>query len=200
MLSVVMDKGRLEDIMRMAVKTDRPPMTGALRLRTKFVIPPGDADVVDKLRLDGDFSIDSGRFTDAEVQRKINDLSRRASGSQGNAQEQPVAAGVASDFQGRFALSDGVIRLSTLVFDIPGAAVKLNGQYALRRETIAFSGNLYMDAKVSQTMTGWKSMLLKLADPLFRQNDQTVVPIKISGTRNAPAFGMDVRRVFKRGS
>jgi hypothetical protein len=199
-LAVVMDKGRLEDIMRLAVNTDRPPMTGTLRLRTKFVIPPGDEDVVDKLRLEGDFSIDNGRFTDAGVQRQINNMSRRASGSVASAKEQPVAPAVASDFQGRFALSDAVLRLSTLVFDIPGAAVKLNGQYALRRETIAFSGSLYMDAKVSQTVTGWKSMLLKIADPLFRQNGQTVVPIKISGTRNAPAFGMDVRRVFKRGT
>ena len=92
-----------------------------------------------------------------------------------------------------------MLRIPTLVFDIPGAAVKLSGQYALRRETLAFTGHLYMDAKVSQTVTGWKSMLLKIADPLFRENGQTVVPVKITGTRSAPAFGMDVGRIFKKG-
>jgi hypothetical protein len=198
-LAVVMDKARLEDVMRLAVKAPQAPMTGGLRLTTKLAIPPGDRDVVDKLRLDGQFSIDDGRFTDAGVQTKINDMSRRASGELTNAASQSPAPGVGSDFQGRFSLADGVLSLPTLVFDIPGAAVKLSGQYALRRETIAFSGNLYMDAKVSQTVTGWKSMLLKIADPLFRENGQTVVPIKIGGTRNAPDFGLDTRRVFRKG-
>jgi hypothetical protein len=91
-----------------------------------------------------------------------------------------------------------VLRIPELAFGIPGAAVKLQGNYALRPQTIAFTGNLYMDAKVSQTVTGWKSILLKVADPLFRQNGQTVVPIKITGTRSAPAFGMDVGRIFKK--
>jgi hypothetical protein len=199
-LAVVMENARIEDVMRLAVKTGRPPMTGALRLQTKLVIPPGDVDIIDKLRLDGQFSISGGRFTAAEVQRTIDDMSRRASGTLGNAKDQPDAPPVASDFQGRFILADGVLRLPTLVFDVPGAGVKLSGQYALRRETIAFSGNLYMDARVSQTITGWKSMLLKIADPLFRQNGHTVVPIKITGTRNAPAFGMDVRRVLRRNN
>jgi hypothetical protein len=144
-------------------------------------------NVVDKLRLDGRFSINGGRFTDANVQQKINEMSLRATGKLAKAKEPAVAAPVvASDFQGRFKLADGVLRIPTLVFDIPGAAVKLQGTYALRPQTIAFSGNLYMDAKISQTVTGWKSMLLKIADPLFRENGQTVVPLKITGTRAAP--------------
>ena len=56
-----------------------------------------------------------------------------------------------------------------------------------------------MDAKVSQTVTGFKSLLLKLADPLFNKNGRTVIPLKISGTRNEPKFGLDMGRVFKRG-
>jgi AsmA-like protein len=196
-LDVAMDKARLEDIMRLAVKSTKAPMTGALKLKTKFVLPPGEPDVVDRLRLDGSFSIDSGGFTDAGVQSKINDMSRRASGNVGDAAVQPAAPKVGSDFQGRFILADGVLQMPSLVFDIPGAAVKLNGTYALERETIAFSGNLYMDAKVSQTVTGWKSMLLKIADPLFSENGKTVVPIKITGTRDNPQFGIDRARVFK---
>ena len=41
-----MDKARIEDIMKMAVKTPTPPMTGALKMKTKFLLPPGDRDVV----------------------------------------------------------------------------------------------------------------------------------------------------------
>jgi hypothetical protein len=197
-LDIAMNKARLEDIMRLAVKSTQAPMTGALQLTTRFVLPPGDEDVIQRLRLDGRFSINSGGFTDAGVQTKINDMSRRASGGLADAPPQSAAPRVGSDFQGRFILANGVLQLPTLVFDIPGAAVKLAGSYSLGREAINFSGNLYMDAKVSQTVTGWKSMLLKVADPLFRENGQTVVPIQITGTRSAPEFGLDRGRVFKR--
>ena len=87
--------------------------------------------------------------------------------------------------------------MSSLTFDVPGAVVSLNGNYALRQETLAFAGELYMDAKISQTVTGFKSLLLKMADPLFRKNGKTVVPLKISGTRNDPQFGLDMQRVLK---
>jgi hypothetical protein len=195
-MGVVIERGRIEDVMRLAIKSERPPMTGALRLDARFVIPPGDRPVVDKLRLEGDFAIDRGGFTNAAVQQKINDMSRRARGDLKTARTQPVAPRVASDFGGRFTLADGTLRLSRLIFDIPGAAVQLRGTYSLRRETIDFAGSLYMDARVSQTVTGWKSLLLRIADPLFREGDQTVVPVKISGTRSAPAFGMDMGRII----
>ena len=96
-------------------------------------------------------------------------------------------------------LADGQLVLSTLTFKVPGAIVELSGHYSLTRETLAFNGSLFMDAKVSQTMTGWKSLMLNVVDPLFRKDSPTVIPIKISGTRNEPSFGMDVRRVFRRG-
>jgi hypothetical protein len=195
-LDVTIDKGRLEDVMRLAVDAPRPPMTGALQLSTKFVLPPGEADVVDKLQLDGSFRIEGGRFTDAEVQRQINDMSRRARGALDEARTRPRAPAVVSDFHGRFVLADGALRLPTLVFDIPGAAVRLSGQYTLRTGRLAFGGNLYMDAKVSQTVTGWKSLLLRMADPFFRRDGQTVVPIRVTGTRHTPSFGVDVGRIF----
>lgn len=193
-LDIAMDQARLEDVMTLAVKTPHSPMTGALRLGTKFDLPPGDQDVVDKLRLDGDFAIGGGRFTDADVQRKINEMSVRALGRSGGGEAAPK---VASDFSGRFALGGGVLALERLTFNIPGAVVELKGQYALQRETLAFIGNLFMDAKVSEATTGWKSVLLKVVDPIFRKNGQTVIPLKINGTRSDPSFGMDVRRVLK---
>lgn len=180
--------------MRLAVKTSQLPMTGELRLRTKFDLPPGDVDVVNKLKLDGAFTIDNGRFTNAAVQQKINELSRRASTTESETAPQRVT----SDFSGRFKLGDGQLALSTLTFNVPGAIVELNGQYSLTRETLAFDGRLFMDAKVSQTTSGWKSLMLKVVDPLFRKDGRTVIPIKISGTHNEPSFGMDARRVFRR--
>ena len=194
-LDVVMDEARLEDVLRLAVSSPQPPMTGALELNTKFVLPPGDRDVVEKLRLDGAFTIDGGRFTDPGVQSRINELSARARGRK-TAEVKPQRA--ESDFSGRFQLADGTLKLAKLTFDVPGALVELDGRYALRPGTLDFAGNLYMDAKVSQTVSGYKSVLLKIVDPLFRKNGRTVVPLKISGTREMPEFGMDVKRVFTR--
>jgi hypothetical protein len=195
-LDVIMDKARLEDVMRLAVDAPRPPMSGGLQLTTKFLLPPGEADVVDRLQLDGRFAITGGRFADPDVQRQINDMSRRARGDLDDAENRPRAPAVASDFHGRFVLANGVLRFPALVFDIPGAAVRLSGRYILRTGAIAFRGTLHMDARMSQTVTGWKSLLLKMADPFFRRGGETVVPIRIGGTRNAPSFGLDVGRVF----
>ena len=57
-----------------------------------------------------------------------------------------------------------------MTFGVPGAQVKLGaGNYGVKRETLAFKGNLSMDAKISETVSGFKSILLKAADPLFRR-------------------------------
>jgi len=196
-LDLSIDDGRLEDIMRLAVRAPRAPMSGLLRLTTKFVIPPEKRDIVDKLQLDGHFTIQRGRFTDADVQKKVNELSRRASA---RVTEEPDNRNVGSNFDGRFTLNNSRLALSTVTFDVPGAIVELHGQYGMKREDIAFDGNLYMDAKISQTVTGFKSLLLKAIDPLFRRKGKTVVPLKISGSRAAPKFGVDVGRVLRRSS
>jgi hypothetical protein len=105
-----------------------------------------------------------------------------------------------SNFQGRFRLGHGALRLPELQFSVPGATVKLAGTYALKPETLDFKGMLLLDAKVSQTQSGIKSMLLKLIDPLFKQKDGSgsAIPIRLSGTRKAPSFGLDFGRVFHR--
>ena len=197
-LDVVMDKARIEDVMKMAVKTPTPPMTGALQLNTKFLLPPGDRDVPERLRLDGDFTLIQARFTSYDVQGKIEELSKRASAKTAEAGKDHVV----SNFQGKFKLADGRLDLPRLTFDAPGAKVELAGAYGLTDETIDFKGRLLLDAKVSQTVTGVKSALLKVVDPLFKQEDGTgsAIPIKIGGTRNAPQFGLDTGRVFKKGN
>jgi len=106
-----------------------------------------------------------------------------------------------ADFQGRFKLANGRLELPELTFSVPGAGVQLAGVYGLTTETMDFTGKLLLDAKISQTVTGFKSVLLKAVDPLFTQKDGTgsAIPIRIGGTRSAPAFGLDVKKVMKKG-
>ena len=197
-LDVSIPRGRIEDVMRMAVKQKTPPMIGALQLTTKFLLPPGKTDVADRLRLDGRFSLSGATFTNRDIQTKIVELSRRG---RGKPEDTTQATSVASDFKGQFTLGAAELSLRHLMFAVPGAQVRLDGVYALKKETLAFKGNLLLDAKISQTVTGWKSLLLKIADPLFRrEGGGSSVPITIEGTRDEPKFGLDMRRVFKRGN
>jgi hypothetical protein len=190
-----MQKARLEDIMTMAVKTPTPPMVGVLTLTTKFELPPGERDAPERLRLDGRFTIADARFTNYDVQGKINELSRRSRGRLAAKAAEPVV----SHFEGRFKLADGILALPELSFDIPGAIVQLGGRYALKAETIDFRGTVLLDAKVSETQSGTKRFLLKIVDPLFnREGGGAAIPIKIGGVREKPSFGLDVGRVFKR--
>ncbi len=48
------------------------------------------------------------------------------------------------------------------------------------------------DAKVSQMVVSkWKSILLKPVDPFFKKDGAGAeIPVKISGTRSAPKFGL----------
>ena len=79
-----------------------------------------------------------------------------------------------------------------------GASIELAGTYGLNEETLDFHGTLVMQAKLSQTTTGVKSWLLKPVDPFFRKNGQTEVPIKVTGTRDHPQFGLELRRKQKK--
>ena len=69
----------------------------------------------------------------------------------------------------------------------------------LQSEAIAFDGTLRMDATISQAAGGgFKGVLLKAIDPLFRKNGAgALVPIKVRGTREKPQFGLDIGKVFK---
>jgi hypothetical protein len=194
-LDVDMEHARIEDVMYMAVKTDKPPMTGALKLLTKFLLPPGETDVSERLRLDGRFTMTGARFTNPDVQTKIMELSHRGRGQSPEAAKENVT----SNFAGQFKLADGVLALPEVAFDVPGAKVQLAGQYSLKAETIDFKGMLLLDAKVSETTTGVKSLLLKVVDPLFtREGGGSAIPIKIEGVRDAPKFGLDTKRVFNK--
>jgi hypothetical protein len=193
-LDVVIDDGRLEDVLLMAIKTPTPPMSGALKLTTRFELPPGDRDVVEKLQLDGVFTIANAGFASPLVQSKINELSRRT-----QAQSASQAAKVVSQFAGKFTLRAGELALPHVTFDVPGSAIRLSGRYGLVSERIDFAGTVFTDAAISEMTTGYKSLLLKPVDLVFkRDGGGSAIPIRITGTRREPAFGLDKGRVFNR--
>ena len=190
-LDVVIDKGKIEDLLKMAIRTDPAIMTGLVHLKTKFDLPPGEADVTNRVQLTGNFQVSGAHFTNEKIQEKIDALSMRSQGKLKPAQNN-IPDNVHSEMNGTFSLSDGLISFSQLQFQVPGTRVDLTGTYSLDGNQFDFHGKARLDAKLSQMVMGWKSILLKPVDPFFNKNGAgTEVPVEIHGTKSDPHFGLD---------
>jgi len=85
------------------------------------------------------------------------------------------------------------LKFSKLTFGVEGASLVMAGTYNMDSGQLDFRGKLRLDAKLSQTTTGMKSFFLKAVDPLFEGKDGgTVLPIKITGTKGQPKYGLDL--------
>ena len=63
----------------------------------------------------------------------------------------------------------------------------------MQDEKLDFAGELRMQAKLSQMVTGKKSFFLKAIDPFFEKNGSgTVFPLTVTGTREKPVVGVKV--------
>jgi hypothetical protein len=186
-LEFAMPNGDLRDLLMLAMK-GRPFMVGRIGLKTKIVIPPLSGSVREKLQLDGTFEITDGKFLNSKIQDQIDTLSRR---SQGQPKNQAIDE-VVSQMGGRFTLNDEVIAFSPISFSVPGSGIDLTGSYDMGQDILDFHGTLRMEAKISQTVTGWKHWLLKPVDPFFsKQGFGTLLNIKVDGTMDTPHFGRD---------
>jgi hypothetical protein len=188
-LDVGAPNARIQDLLALAINSDKPMMTGAAKIKAKLVLPPGKAKVLDKLLLDGQFGVDDARWTSPDIREQLESLSRHGEGKPSD----DDAGSSVSDLHGTFHLEKGVIHFSSLTFSVPGAAIDLAGTYDIRGGGLDFSGHLRLQAKLSQTMTGAKSFFLKAFDPFFKKDGSgAVLPISITGTRDKPTFGVTV--------
>jgi hypothetical protein len=186
-LDVSMPRGDLRDILGLAIKGPTF-MQGRLALDTKIEIPPLSGKVREKLRLDGRFEVTDGRFLRSTIQDQIDQLSRRGQGQPNNAEIDEVISGM----RGSFRLDDEILEFRSLTFGVPGALVTLKGTYNLGADVLDFYGSLKLQAKVSQTMTGWKRWALKPVDPFFAKNGAgTFLRIQVVGSAAQPKFGLD---------
>jgi hypothetical protein len=193
LLDVDVHDSRMEDLLNLAVASQRPMLTGGVSTHAKLLISPGNQTVLDRIRLSGNFRVSNGKFTDKTLNEKVAALSRRAQGRPGDDGIQDVPVSLA----GTFSLTNARLNFSTLQFEAPGAVAEVKGSYDLGSETINFTGEVRLQAKVSQTMTGAKRVLRKPVDPIFsRHNAGTYLPVNVSGNRDHPQIKLDVKKVF----
>ncbi len=79
-LTVNVDRGRIEDFLRLASHSDKVLLTGDVAVKTTLEIPPGPAPVHERLKLDGWFLLDKARFASEKIQGRIAELSLRGQG------------------------------------------------------------------------------------------------------------------------
>jgi hypothetical protein len=194
-LTVTSDRARIEDMLRFAVKTSPPLMRGGLAFHSTISIKPGPVSVSKKMQLHGGFAIRNATFSNPKFQNTVDSLSERAQGhpKQANAADAEL---VTSQMSGTFTLANAVLHVPDLKYQMPGAQVTLAGDYSLNGETFEFGGTVRTQATASQMLTGWKSLLAKPFDGLLKKNGAGVeVPIKVSGTKSDPHFGVDLDKM-----
>lgn len=181
--------GRIQDFLRLAVRSEKPILSGPVKIHAKVIFPPGKERALDKLSLDGKFGVEGGNWSSQGMREKLESLSGRALG---RPDEQDAGSAV-TGFAGNFFLRDGILHFRELAFHIEGASVWLADIYSLRKGELNLSGRLALQAKLSQTVSGPKSFFLKAFDPFFEKNGAgTELPIRISGTRDNPIFGVSM--------
>jgi len=188
-IDATVPNGRIQDFLSLAMNTDKPLLTGPVKLKAKLTIPPGTVRTIEKIILDGDFEVDNGQWNSPELREKLESLSRHALGKPQSAE----SGSAISNLKGNFLLQNGVLQFRQLQFGVEGATVDLAGTYSLLKGDLDFTGHLNLEAKLSQMVTGAKGALLKPLDPLFSKKGYgTVLPIRVTGTRDHPVFGVSV--------
>ncbi len=209
-VDVLVNNGRIQDLLTLLAATKHAPMNGATSFKAHVTILPLGRPFLKELEMRGDFGVEQAAFRKPSRQEQVNELSERARGEKkdkdkskdkSEAKSDPPAddpENVVMDLQGHLEVRDGVARFSELTFNVPRASARMEGTYNLENEQIDFHGTLKTEAKLSQDTTGIKSALLKPLDPLFkRKKAGAVVPVKMSGTYHDPKFGFDVLGVVK---
>jgi hypothetical protein len=188
--------GRIQDVLLLFARSERAPMSGTVSFHAKVFIPPGRRPFLEKVELDGDFGIDAGSFTKSDTQEGVNHLSQGALSEEDHHKTETEGDDpetVLSGLKGHVLLRDGTARFSNLSFSVPGALAQLQGTYNLITEKIDLRGTLKTDSEPSNTTHGMKALILKVLDPFFKKKHAGyVMPVKITGTYEHPAFGLDL--------
>jgi AsmA-like C-terminal region len=189
-LNFAVRDGRIQDLLLMFVSDKQSPLNGTISLRAQTLVPPGKAPFLKRVQMNGDFGIESARFTKDETQTSINKLSTAGQG-QGNQTDNPDR--VLTDLEGHVVVKDGVATFTGLRFRVPGARARLNGTFDLITQKVDLRGMLYMDAKLPEATSGIKSFLLKAIDPFLKKNRHggAKVPVSITGTYRNPSYHAD---------
>jgi hypothetical protein len=185
-LDATVQPGRIDDFLLLMMKPKEPFMAGATLMQAHIMVPPVSRPFLEKLHVTGTVTIGSAHYNRPKVQANVDRLSKSA---EGEPKDDPEL--VDSEVRGQCVIDGGVVHVSTLSLQVPGAFARTKGTYALKGHALHLTGTLRTEAKASQTTTGWKSALLKVVDPfLKRKHAGAEIPIQVTGTSDHPNFSV----------
>lgn len=193
-VNVKSNASNLGELLRFVSKSKAPPVDGLLVIDAAMDLPQGKAKILSRLGLEGSVKAERVTFNKGAVQDKIDDLSRRGQGKPGDTSIQNVT----SQMETKFVLNNGLLTYRGLSFNVNGASIRVDGTHSLRTKAFDLAGVVMLDATVSNTMTGFKSILLKPLDPLFKKKGAgTRLVVTIGGTQDQPKIDIDFGKSIK---
>lgn len=192
-IELAVDRGRAEELLRPFIHAN-VPVIGAATLQAKAWVGPAGRPFLQRLRLSGRFDLPAGEATDPQMERSLSAFSAREQQGRSRADADPhtshASAGAAdppdvlSSLQGPVTIRNGIMATQELLFHVPGAHVRLHGDFNLNNEAVHLTGSLKMESSISHATTGWKSVLLKPLAALFKRKHHagSQIPIAVTGT------------------
>jgi AsmA-like protein len=190
-LEMTVRDGRVDDLLFLFTGDQRPSMTGSVNLHAHVELPPGPPGFLEKLKMEGDFGVGGGRFTNANVQMPVNRLTESAQGKN-KKQEVDDPQTVVSNLKGHVSVKGGIATLSDVSFAAPGTLAEIRGTFNLVSKALNLQGVLRTNGKLSDTTSGFKSIVIKALSPFLKKRSITVVPFTITGTAGNPSFALDL--------
>lgn len=191
-LRVEQGQGEVQDLVLLFSNAPRSPINGPIQFQTRILLPPEQRPFKERVQLAGDFRIDPARFTAANTQEHVDQLSERARGKKDKDGSKYLE--VLSNLRGHVNLKDGISNFSTVSFSVPGATARMHGNYNLVNKRVNFQGKMRMQATVSQATTGVKSFFLKILDPFFKKKSSGAeLPVSMTGTYGHTRFAAGLK-------
>ncbi|MGB8128209.1 MAG: AsmA-like C-terminal region-containing protein [Candidatus Angelobacter sp.] len=201
-LDVTHGQGEIQDLILLFSDAKASPVMGPVVFATQIVLPSEHRPFKERVRLTGNFSINSTRFTSTNTQKDVDQLSERAEGKKDKKKDHDQDDDkkgferVMTDLNGEVTLKDGVATFSPVSFAVPGANADMKGTYSLLTKRVNLRGKMRMLATVSQATTGAKSIFLKILDPFYKKKKEGAgaeVPIKMTGTYGHTHFSVGLK-------
>lgn len=187
-LHVTASRAEVGDVLRSLIG-GAAPATGRVNLDARLDLPPGDADVIDRARLDVRFDLRDARFLHGTVQQTLDEMSRRGRGQPGSDDTSHAPVRV----RGRATLADARVSFTPVDLGVPGASVEGTGWYRLRPGTLGFHGVARLEASLARAQQGWKRWLLWPVSPLLAKDGAgTRLVLDVRGTRADPTVDVDL--------
>lgn len=188
-LDAVAQQGRIQDILFPFVHAPKSPLNGATNFRAHLTLPGGPEPFLKRVALKGEFGVNDANFTSPVTQNKVNKASEEARGHP----DKDDPENVVSDLKGGVDLKNGVATFSQLSFSLPGAKADVHGTFNVVNERINMHGVVQLQAKLSNTTSGFKSFLIKVLNPFIQKDKpREPLPVAVSGTYSHPQFSVSI--------